>query len=88
MAITKFHTDWTQGSYEQDRDLSIKISENDRLLGGDLSYLKSYYDAAAKNGGSIAIGYGFDLLVRGNAEINWYLVAAGLGALIENYVTL
>lgn len=81
MALTSLHTDWTQGSYEQDRDLSIKISENDKLLGGNLTYLKSYYDEEAKNGGSIAIGYGFDLLVHSNAQINAYLAAIGLGPL-------
>ncbi|MBZ0093916.1 MAG: hypothetical protein K8H75_00860, partial [Sulfuricella sp.] len=81
MALTNLHTDWTQGSYEQDRDLSIKISENDKLLVGNLTYLKPYFDPNAKNGGSIAIGYGFDLLVNSNAQINTYLAAAGLGSL-------
>lgn len=28
MALTKLHTDWAQGSYEADRSLSIKMSEN------------------------------------------------------------
>ncbi len=39
-----------------------------------------YYD---KGAASIAIGYGFDLLVRTNAEINAYFTDAsvGLGAL-------
>ena len=82
MALTNLHTNWTLGSYEQDRDLSIKISENDPLRrGDDLTDLKPYFDPLAKNGGSIAIGYGFDLLVRSNAEINNYLAKVGLGAL-------
>ncbi len=70
MALTNLHTDWTQGSYEADRDLSIKISENDPLrkqtLDG-LKKLKPYFDPLAQNGGSIAIGYGFDLLVHSKA---------------------
>jgi len=39
------------------------------------------YDKNAKNGPSLAIGYGFDLLVRDNAEINTYLVGIGLSPL-------
>ena len=31
MALTNLHTDWILGTYEADRDLSIKISENDPL---------------------------------------------------------
>ena len=82
MALTNLHTDWILGTYEADRDLSIKISENDPLRqGNDLTDLKPYYDIKAMNGGSIAIGYGFDLLVHSNAQINSYLAAAGLGAL-------
>jgi len=84
MALTNLHTNWTQGSYEADRDLAIKISENDRLrtlMPDGLLTLKPYFDQNASNGGSIAIGYGFDLLVHNNAQINTYLAAAGLGAL-------
>lgn len=81
MSLANLHTNWTNGSYEADRNLSIKISENDKLFEGDLTQLKPYFDPLAKNGGSIAIGYGFDLLVHSNAQINTYLAAAGLGAL-------
>lgn len=75
MALANLHTDWTLGSYGKDRDYEIKLSENDRLLGGDTYGLTPYYD------GSLAIGYGFDLLVHSNAEINTYFSAVGLNAL-------
>jgi hypothetical protein len=70
MTLTNLHTE-TIDSYQADRDLSIKISENDPLRRGDnLTDLKPYFDEKAKNGGSIAIGYGFDLLVHSDAEID------------------
>ncbi len=75
MSLKGLHKNWGNGSYETVRDEEIKLSENAELLGGDLSKLAPYVD------GSIAIGYGFDLLVRSNAEINAYLTAAGLPAL-------
>lgn len=65
MTLTTLHTNWEFGSYEQDRDEGIKQSENNTLRSGGTKGLKSYFDPLAKNGGSIAIGYGFDLLVRG-----------------------
>ena len=55
---------------------------------GDLQFLKPYVDREASNGGSIAIGYGFDLLVNDNAGINTYLTAAGLGVLSTTDATL
>jgi Ca2+-binding RTX toxin-like protein len=85
MALTNFHTDWEQGTYEADRNHSIKIAENDELLGGNLIYLKPYPDKTARNGaGSIAIGYGFDLLAHSNPEINDYLIAADLPTLSDH----
>ncbi len=86
MAITGLHTNWKYGSYEKDRNQEIKRSENDDLRGGDLSWLKYYDEGAA----SIAIGYGFDLLVRDDAEINAYLTdsSVGLSALSAADATL
>jgi len=79
MALTGLHTNWKLGSYEKDRDEEIKRSENDPLrLLQNLNGLKPQVD---KTGKSLAIGYGFDLLVRGNAEINKYLTSVGLGLL-------
>ncbi|MCC6143926.1 MAG: hypothetical protein IT368_08980, partial [Candidatus Hydrogenedentes bacterium] len=75
MALTGLHTNWKYGSYENDRNEEIKTFENSLLKGGGTYGLTAYYD------GSIAIGYGFDLLVRNNSEINSYLSAIGLGAL-------
>src|SRR3989338_9713810 len=75
MALTGLHTNWKYGSYEKDRNEEIKAFENPLLKSGGSYGLRAYYD------GSIAIGYGFDLLVRNNSEINSYLAAIGLGAL-------
>ena len=75
MALTGLHTNWKYGSYEKDRNEEIKAFENPLLKSGGSYGLTAYYD------GSIAIGYGFDLLVRNNSEINSYLAAIGLGAL-------
>lgn len=56
MALTNLHTNWTYGSYKADRDVSIKISENDKLLQPGGTYgLTPYFDQKARNGaGSIA----------------------------------
>ena len=79
MTISNLHTNWLNGSYEADRDLEIRRSENDPLLQGtDLSGLRPHFD---RRGRSIAVGYGLDLLVNNNTTINAYLAAAGLGAL-------
>ena len=78
MALKSLHTNWILGSYQQDRDDMIKESENNPLrLGTSLSGLRPLRDGA----NSIAIGYGFDLLVRNNTEINTYLTAVGLGSI-------
>jgi hypothetical protein len=43
MPISGLHTNWLNGSYEADRDLEIKRSENDPLLQGtDLSGLRPH----------------------------------------------
>src|SRR2546422_6069336 len=79
MPISELHTNWLNGSYQADRDLEIKRSENDPLLQGtDLSGLRPHFD---RRGRSIAVGYGLDLLVNDNTTINAYLAATGLGAL-------
>ena len=78
MALTNLHTNWDFGSYYDDLDNFIKQQENVRLLGGDTSYLAPYYD------GSIAIGYGFDLLVRSDAEINKFFADAGLSTTLSD----
>ena len=57
MALTGLHL---AGSYKDDRDFGLKVSENNPLRKGeDLSGLRAHLDK--KN--SLAIGYGFDLLV-------------------------
>ncbi len=75
MALTGFHTNWQEGSYEDDRNDFLKRNENIFLYRGNLQYLRPYYD------GSIAIGYGLDLLVNDDATINSYLSDAGLATL-------
>jgi Ca2+-binding RTX toxin-like protein len=77
MALTNLHNDWVFGTYTADRDGWIKFEENPILKGGGTYGLKPYYD------GSIAIGYGFDLLVRSDAEINKFLADAGLGIMLS-----
>jgi hypothetical protein len=66
MAITA-HTNWSQGSYRNDRDALLRVLENRDLARGNLLYLHPYFDT------SIAIGYGFDLLSRDVPEIQYYL---------------
>lgn len=70
MALTP-HTNWQYGSYLADRAQFIKALENPLLAGGNTFYLRPYYD------GSIAIGYGFDLLRRSVAEAKSYLIEVG-----------
>ena len=78
MALTNLHTNWDFGSYYNDRDNYIKSRENPILFGGNTSDLTPYYD------GSIAIGYGFDLLVRSDAEINKFFADSGLNLRLSN----
>lgn len=73
MALTNLNTNWVRSSYYNDRDYYIKYLENRPLLiDGDTRYLKPYYD------GSMAIGYGFDLLVHSDVQINKFFADAGL----------
>ena len=51
MALTGLHTDWVKGSYLNDRNYFVGQKENPSG-----PYTRPYYD------GSIAIGYGFDLM--------------------------
>src|ERR1035438_7348843 len=75
MTISQWNTNFSHGSYTADLQSFLKSEENKKLLNGDLSQLKPYFD------GSIAIGYGFDLLVHSNTEINAFLADIGLGPL-------
>ena len=70
MALTP-HANWALGSYLADRNDFIKRLENPLLANGNLSYLQPYYD------GSIAIGYGFDLLQRSVASVRSYITGVG-----------
>jgi hypothetical protein len=71
MALTGLHTDWEYGSYLNDRDWFIKVKENALLANGtDLSGLHPHFDGRTDGRGSIAIGYGFDLLVNDNTTMN------------------
>ena len=82
MALTGLHTNWDNGSYANDRNSTLKQNENPLLANNDLSYLRPYYD------GSIAIGYGYDLLVRDNAAINQFFTRMGLPTLSTADATL
>lgn len=72
MALTGLHTDWQEGSYQNDRTLFVKQKENDKLLKGtDLSGLRPHQDSIPNQNPnwSIAIGYGYDLLKNDVATI-------------------
>ncbi len=58
MPLTGLHTNWIYGSYTNDRDHEIKIWENARLAGGNLTWLNAHVDEVAHH---IAVGYGYDL---------------------------
>jgi len=77
MALTGLQTNWQNGSYLNDRDRFIKENENLGLANGsDLSGLRPHFDGRDDGRGSIAIGYGFDLLVNDNTTINNSLTEA------------
>lgn len=59
--LSGLHTTYSQGFYKAERDLSLKISENDSLRQGNPSGLMPHRDGKA----SVAIGYGYDLLDLG-----------------------
>jgi RTX calcium-binding nonapeptide repeat (4 copies) len=69
--LTGVHTDWEHGTnYEVERDWYLQQLENRGLSSStDMSGLRPHFDG----GNSIAIGYGFDLLVPSDAEIRGYL---------------
>jgi len=58
MALSNLNTNWVNGSYMDDLYFTIKSLENPDLLAGYVTSITPYYD------GSIAIGYGLDLLVN------------------------
>lgn len=73
--LTGLHQNWRLGSYESDLFDFIKRWENDPLrLNPNATNIPPTWDG----GDSIAIGYGFDLLVRLNQEINNILTQAGM----------
>lgn len=59
--LTGLHTTYAQGFYQAERNFGLKVSENNPLRQGDPSGLIPHQDGK----GSIAIGYGYDLLDRG-----------------------
>jgi hypothetical protein len=61
----------TSQQYKSERDNFIRQLENPWLSAGDLSYLKPYYD------GSIAVGFGYDLIKHNNSEITSMLSQVG-----------
>ncbi|MDA8338471.1 MAG: hypothetical protein M0Z70_04130, partial [Nitrospiraceae bacterium] len=82
MALTNLHTNWENGSYANDRNKFLKEKENPNLAGGGSYGLTPYFD------GSIAIGYGYDLLVHTNAQINSLLTSMGMQPLSTADATL
>lgn len=79
MALIGLHNNWLKGSYQADRNFILMMGENDKLYKGivraDESWVfgtKPYYD------GSIAIGYGFDLLKNPPAYIAHFLGTVGI----------
>jgi hypothetical protein len=59
MALKQLNTVWTQGSYEADQRFIIKKAEN----------LSARLDAHFDGGNSIAIGYGYDLLLHSASQV-------------------
>ena len=70
MAFNNISTQWVHGSYVNDRNYEIKISENDKLL-----LHGTNRGVHVDGGGSLAIGYGYDIIQRG---ISASVVAAEL----------
>ncbi len=65
MPLTGLHTTWTTGSYQTDRDFLLKVAENNALRIDGITNLNAQFDG----NNSIAIGYGFDLLVNDDNAI-------------------
>lgn len=78
MALT-LHTNWLKGSYQGDRDYIIRMGENDKLYKGIKNPGESWvFGARPYNDGSIAIGYGFDLLANPPDYIAYFLGTVGI----------
>jgi len=74
--LTGLHTTYNRGSYEQDRDYTIKVSEDRGLLiGTDLSALNPKVGVAD---GHLVIGYGYDLLENDVFIFQQDLLAIGI----------
>jgi len=56
MALNTVHSDWSDGTYTNDRNNHIKLYENASLAGGNLNFLDAHFE-----GKSMAFGYGYDL---------------------------
>lgn len=80
----RFHRNY--GNYNDFKLALIKVSEHQQLFQKELNGGVQRTDLAPHFDGnnSIAIGYGTDLLVRDNRELNRYLGAAGLPPLSGN----
>jgi hypothetical protein len=65
MALSGIHTNWVNGSYDSDKVNYFKTKENVDLLNTGTIGLTPYQD------GSIAIGYGYDLLKNSVSDINY-----------------
>lgn len=78
MALT-LHTNWLKGSYKEDRDYIIRMGENDQLYKGIKHSGESWvFGTRPYNDGSIAIGYGFDLLANKPGYIAYFLGTVGI----------
>ena len=74
--LTGLNTIYSNGSYEQERDLMIKVSEDQGLYNGtDLSALRPKVGGAD---GHLVLGYGYDLLENDISEFQQDLLAAGV----------
>lgn len=80
MALSGLHTNWIYGSYQEDRDTEVKISENDILFSTKTSDLNAHCVGISKthpDGVSIDVGYGYDLfqnlnnLITDLQQWNW-----------------
>ncbi len=63
MALITLHTNYLNGSYQNDLRFLLKVAENNalRLHPNEPGNLQPHYDRTA-NPPSIAIGYGYDLV--------------------------
>jgi RTX calcium-binding nonapeptide repeat (4 copies) len=66
MALKSYNTNWQRGSYESDRNYAIQRAENPKLL-LDGTENGVYADSKASDA-NLAIGYGYDLIVRPASE--------------------